>query len=197
MLQNYLIYLNLINKKLQNFFENQKSYIACKQGCAKCCKNAEFPYTEIEFKYLLEGYFKLPKDTQLLIMERICNLEAEKEKSNDDLFRYDCPFLINNSCSVYEYRGLMCRCFGLMTFWEDNAKTQVPFCAFQGLNYSNVVDFETKTISQEKFEKLGFETEPKAFNVSYKALTDTDFEESFKFKFGEKKALLDWFKETK
>lgn len=43
-LQKYVEYLVFINQKINNFFENQKDYIACKNGCAKCCKNAEFSY---------------------------------------------------------------------------------------------------------------------------------------------------------
>ena len=72
-------------------------------------------------------------------------------------------------------------------------KNQVPFCYAKGLNYSNVIDPETKQVSAEKFKLTGIEEEPLAFNVSYDFLTGKDFEEAFKFEFGEKKPLIDWF----
>ena len=57
-MENYLKYLEFIDSKLHKFFERQKDYIFCKKGCAKCCKNAEFPYSLIELKYLLTGFLK-------------------------------------------------------------------------------------------------------------------------------------------
>ena len=107
-------------------------------------------------------------------------------------FVYDCPFLINNECVVYNYRGIVCRSFGLMTVGEDG-KIKVPFCCYQGLNYANVMEEDGKHVSEEKFKKLGCKEEPTAFNVSYKFLTDPDFERGFNFSFGEKKPLIDWF----
>ena len=56
MFKNYELYLSQIDSKLKDFFERQKPYIHCKLGCAKCCKNAEFPYTRLEVTYLLNGF---------------------------------------------------------------------------------------------------------------------------------------------
>ena len=116
------------------------------------------------------------------------------ETNPDEKFRYDCPFLVNNSCSVYAFRGLICRCFGLMTFQSDkNTNLQAPFCAYQGLNYSNVLDTETHSISEEKFKENGFQAEPKAFNSGYASLIDDDFGTGFDFEFGDVKPMIDWF----
>ena len=52
MFENYEKYLEFLNLKLQGFFENQKPYIFCKKGCAKCCKNAQFPFSCVEVAYL-------------------------------------------------------------------------------------------------------------------------------------------------
>ena len=72
--------------------------------------------------------------------------------------------------------------------------SKIPFCAFEGLNYSNVVEPDTKIISTEKYKKLGENIpEPLAFNVGYKFLTSKDIEENFKIHFGDKKPLIDWF----
>ena len=83
-----------------------------------------------------------------------------------------------------------------MTKGADD-RIKVPFCCYQGLNYSNILNKKTKKLSQYKIKKLKLVDEPLGFNISYKFLTDPDFEKSFKFKFGEKKPLIDWFYEQK
>ena len=196
MLENYLTYLIFLNNKLSKFFNSQKQFIFCQKGCARCCKNAEFPYSEIELKYLLYGFMRLPKETQDKIEANIQKVVEEKSKFTGDNFHYDCPFLIDDVCSVYDYRGIVCRTFGLLTKGTDD-RIKVPFCCYQGLNYSNILNKKTKKLSQYKIKKLKLVDEPLGFNISYKFLTDPDFEKSFKFKFGEKKPLIDWFYEQK
>lgn len=191
MIQNYVTYLKFLDEKFTRFFNKQKPFIFCKKGCAKCCKNAQFPYSEIEVEYLLLGAWQLKPEIKKIVADNLARITEEKNKYEGEKFRYDCPFLINNECAVYDYRGIVCRSFGLMTVGA-NEKIQVPFCCFEGFNYSNVIDYETKKVSQEKYKALGVEEEPSAFNISYEFLTDSDFERGFNFTFGERKPLIDW-----
>lgn len=192
MLENYAKYLFFIQGKLNGFFEKQKPYIKCKKGCAKCCKNAVFPYSDIEVKYLMVGYSQLEKSVQDKIMQNIQNTLTLKKEFEGKEFLYDCPFLIDDACSVYNHRGIICRSFGLITNGADG-RMKVPFCCFEGYNFSDVVDFETKIVSMEKFKKLNIQQEPLAFNAGYHFLTDDDFARGFGFEFGDKKPLIDWF----
>ncbi len=192
MFKNYEKYLAFLNSKLASFFERQKPYIKCHKGCAKCCKNAEFPYSKTEFKYLLSGFLTLDKEVQDKIENNIKEIVDRKKEFKGDKFLYNCPFLIDDICSVYEYRGVVCRAFGLIESVK-NGNSKIPFCAFEGLNYSNVIDVEKKMITDEKFKASGIEQEPVSFNVGYKFLTDEAFENKYNFKFEEKKALIDWF----
>ncbi len=193
MLDNYIVYLNFITEKLNKFFERQKPFIFCKKGCAMCCKNAQFPYSKLEVDYLLFGYEKLDIKIKEQIMKNIENIKKEKSKfKGNDIFKYDCPFLINNECIIYEYRGIVCRTFGLISKGE-NGKIKIPFCAFQGYNYANVLDKNENKISAKKLEELKIKEEPVAFNINYKFLTNPDFERGFNISFGEKKALIEWF----
>ena len=192
MIENYITYLNFLSEKFNRFFDKQKPYIFCKKGCGKCCKNAQFPYSQIEFEYLMRGTLYFDLKTKEAVVSNIKSVMKAKENFQGKKFVYDCPFLINNECVVYNYRGIVCRSFGLMTVGEDG-KIKVPFCCFQGLNYSNVMEDDGKHVSEEKFKQLGCKEEPTAFNVSYKFLTDPDFERGFNFSFGEKKPLIDWF----
>ncbi len=192
MFENYEKYLEFLNEKLQKFFESQKPFIFCHKGCAKCCKKAQFPYSLLEIRYLLSGFLKLDKETQDKIEENLQSIVKKKKKFRGKVFKYECPFLIDDVCSVYEYRGVICRTFGLMTNTIEQ-KLRAPFCYEKGLNYSNVMNIRTRKISPRKYKKLGVKEEPLCFNVSYKFLTDRSFEEDFNIRFGEVKPLINWF----
>lgn len=196
--ENYINYLKFLKEKLSKFFIMQKPYIFCKKGCSLCCKNVQLPYSQIEFEFLMSGAAQLDEDTKNIVKQNIKNILAEKEKFHGEMFRYDCPFLINDVCTVYNFRGVICRSFGLMNVGSDG-RIKVPFCCFQGLNYANVTETENgeNTISVEKFKNLGVKEVPSAFNVNYEFLTDADFEQTFDFKFGDKKPLIDWLEDLK
>lgn len=198
MLDKYLVYLTFISNNIQKHFENQKDYICCKKGCSKCCKNAQFPYSEIEFKLIFEGLKKLEPDIQKQVLNNVDNTIIKKQRHNEkapqEKFKYDCPFLINNECSVYEYRGLICRTFGLMTFVIGNENTpNIPFCAYEGLNYSKVLDEAKNIISNQKCEESELKSEVMAYNVDYSTLINEETAKSFGFEFGEVKPLIEWF----
>lgn len=192
MLENYAKYLFFIQTKLNGFFEKQKPYIFCKKGCSMCCKNATFPYSSIEVQYLMLGFSSLDTATQDLVRNNIQSvIDAKKNYKGND-FKYDCPFLVNDACSVYNHRGIICRSFGLLHNGTDG-RMKIPFCCFDGYNYSNVVDLEKSYISLEKFNELDTDKKPLAFNTSYEFLTHSDFERGFNFSFGDKKPLIDFF----
>ena len=85
--------------------------------------------------------------------DKIAKIKQDKLNSTSSPFMHECPFLINNECSVYKYRGIICRTFGLLSS-KDDETPKVPFCAYEGLNYSNVLDTSINIISEEKFNKL-------------------------------------------
>lgn len=191
MLKNYINYLDFLDNKLETFFEKQKPFICCKKGCGMCCKNAQFPYTKIEMAYLMAGAWQLDLKTKKIIANNVKKIKLAKKRFKGKDFKYDCPFLINDVCSVYNYRGIICRSFGLLNVGADG-RIKVPFCCFQGFNYANVMEDGGNKISAEKCKKLGAKEEPVAFNTSYQFLTNTDFGKLFNFEFGETKTLIDW-----
>lgn len=190
--ENYEKYLKFVQEKLNKFFEAQSPYISCKKGCAFCCQNAQFPYSEMEFNYLVYGSLLLDKDVQAKVEANIEQILKNKKEFKGDVFKYDCPFLIDNSCSVYNNRGLVCRAFGLVELGKNN-KVKIPFCHELGLNYANVVDEEQQIISEEKYLALKEPKEPLSYNVGYDFMTSEKIEKTFDIQFGDKKPLIDWF----
>ena len=146
-LKRYKLYINTLQKMLDSYFEDQKEFIFCKKGCAHCCERGQYPYSRLEFDYLMIGFFKIEMEEQKAVIKRIQELKAEYEKcENKEKFMYRCPFLSEKKeCTLYSYRGIICRIFGLL---KPTQKEEIimPFCQSLGLNYSNVYNSAEKII---------------------------------------------------
>jgi len=189
----YKQYLNTISTVLNGYFEHQKDYICCKEGCSHCCETGQYPYSDIEFKYLLLGFFKVEINEQQKIIKRIKTLKEDyRNCKNKKDFSHRCPFLNENGvCTVYEHRGLICRTFGLITLHNDGKYT-LPFCYSLGLNYSKVYDGETKKIDYDKVKAFGYKNWPEAHRTNLKTLMSKEMFEGEPLNFGELKPLIEW-----
>ena len=173
-IERYQVYLKFIDKQLEKFFQEQAPYVFCKKGCCSCCQKGEYPVSAVEFSYMLIGAKMLPLEIVAEIENNMFRIKDEKERhESNDIFRYVCPFLVDNKCSIYNNRPIICRTHGLAFFSKDE-RIIVPACVNEGLNYSNVYDFETGSISQEKFKGLGIEQEPLAHNIALSFISDNN-----------------------
>lgn len=200
MMEVYEKYLEIIGGYLSKYFEQQKPYIFCKEGCSLCCETVVYPLSQQEFEYLMLGYGKLSEDKKEQIQANIKQIKEEKDKfkpeSSGEVFMHACPFLLNKSCSVYDYRGMICRSYGLMSYTvdeNDQEKYQMPYCVDQGLNFSSVYDPKTGTISSEMWKESGIAEEPVSYNIGLKFLLNNDITERLQLKFSEPKGIIDWF----
>ena len=195
--EKYCQFIRVISGLINEHFEDQKEYIHCKEGCSYCCKNGEYPCSRLEFEFLKIGFTTLPIDIQQKIINKVVRLKAEKSVFQGEKFVHECPFLIDDKCSVYNFRMIICRTFGLAYYEqsEDPEKPSTiksPFCMEQGLNYSDVFDKETKTFSREKYIQSGHKKEPVAYNLGLENLKTKFGKEVMDLDFGETKALLEW-----
>lgn len=195
MFELYEKYLEYIDAKIQKFFKQAEPYVFCKEGCSYCCEKGQYPFSELEFNYLLFGTLGLTPEETNEIDKNIIEIKKLQKENKEEQFLYRCPFLINKRCSVYKYRGIICRTHGL-AFYGENQDFKVPGCVDYGLNYSNVVDKDQKLISLEMFEKLGIENEPLAYNLSLKFLLNSEMAKILQLNFGENKLLIDWLQES-
>lgn len=189
-MEKYLVFLEYLMGSLNKYFKAQAPYIKCKEGCAKCCSNGNYPFSEIEVDLLKLGFNTLDTNTQEIILNNIRTIKEKKQLTGNEEFTYSCPFLINNKCSVYNFRGIICRTFGLI-YMKEGEKMQIPFCAFDGLNYSNILDKESGMLTLEKMHEQGITIEPKAYNIHYSTLTSDLIAKEFGFDFGEKGSLIE------
>ena len=196
-LEKYCQFLRIVQNRINEHFEEQKEYICCREGCSFCCQKGNYPCSEAEFNFLKLGFMKLDKETAQTVINKILQIKAEKQKSKEQNFSYECPFLKDNRCSVYEHRMLICRTFGLL-YYEDKSTAgeknifKMPFCIEKGLNYSSVYNFEKNSLSSELVKKLGYKTDPLAYNLSSEYLMQKFGKEIMNLDFGEVKPLIDW-----
>lgn len=194
MIKQYEKYLSELKQKLDICFSEQKDFIKCKQGCSLCCKFCYYPYSKLEYDYMRIGIKSLTKEQQEIITSKALKvLKDRKEfaKDNDIMtFTYDCPILINDTCGLYEYRGLLCRTFGLAFHdMDDEKKVKIPHCVNLGLNYSDLQKEAKGKFSKENIESTELKEKFKAYDLSYSALirdagVDIDF--------GDIRMLFEW-----
>ena len=177
MLKKYEKFLKEFDKKIKNYFEEQSEYICCKEGCSGCCEIGDYPFTQLEMMYLMEGYNALPPLVQAQVRNNLLTIKNNRVSAH---FFYKCPFLLDKKCSVYKYRGITCRTFGL-AYLTDKKTVKLPECVNEGLCYSKV-------------SKDGFLTvEPVGENLGLLNITNSELAKKYKLEFGMSRSLIDWF----
>ena len=161
MLKKYEKFLKELDKKLKKYFDEQSEYICCKEGCSGCCEVGDYPFTQLEMMYLMEGFKALPNDIKILVKNSLMQTK-------------------NNKCSVYKYRGITCRTFGLAYFTKDKI-VKVPECVHQNLCYSKVFK-DNELLTEPVKECLGL------FDI-----VDSKLAKKYKLEFGPSRSLIDWF----
>ena len=178
MLQRYEKFLEKLDKRLEKYFEEQCEFIKCKSGCSACCEVGEYPFSRLEIEYLMSGFVNLPFGIKHKIKEDIKHLKQENPKL------YRCPFLINNMCGLYKYRGIVCRTHGLAWYDESENRIRLPYCVNIGLNYSKVFDRETGEV---------FLQNPIRERLRIDSILKSPQAKSYQIECGEIRPLIRWF----
>ena len=126
-MQNYKDFLENFDLRLKNYFNQHKSHIHCHIGCSSCCEKGDYPISQLELEHLMQGYISLDNNTKINIQNNIKTMKRGEK----------CPFLINNKCSVYSYRPIICRVHGLAYILKTDC-VKIPYCANEYKNYSDV-----------------------------------------------------------
>ncbi len=178
MLKRYEKFLQKFDKRLERYFEEHCEFIKCRQGCSMCCEVGEYPFSRLEAEYLMQGFIKLPEEIKSKVKNNIKDLKQKHPKM------YQCPFLIDKSCCVYPYRGLVCRIHGLAWYDENENKIKLPYCVNKGLNYSKVFDRQTGEV---------FLPNPVTENLKIDSILRCEDAEIYNLEPGEIRPLIKWF----
>jgi Fe-S-cluster containining protein len=178
MLNRYRLFLEKFDQKLDKYFEEQCEFVKCKEGCSLCCEVGDYPFSRLEAEYLMSGFVKLPPEVKNKIKKEIKRLKLEKPKM------HRCPFLVDKKCSVYPYRGIVCRVHGLAWYDEDKEKIQLPYCVNKGLNYSKVFDREKGEV---------FILNPIKEHLRIDSILKSEEAEKYELECGEIRPLMNWF----
>jgi Fe-S-cluster containining protein len=120
--------------------------ISCRKGCGACCRQV-VPISQPEARHIAELIEQLPEPRKTQIKARFAAAEqqldgtdlphrmahsdtlddAERQQLAVDYFRQGiaCPFLEDESCSIYEHRPLVCREYLVITPAENCAQPTV------------------------------------------------------------------------
>ena len=128
-------FIKELDIRLKGYFESFGDNIKCKRGCSDCCERGDYPLSDVELAYLMQGFTELDIHRKAEVKENIKNMVKGGV----------CPFLINKECSVYSHRPIICRVHGLAYFYKDK-KVKIPYCVNNGKNFSDVCEGEIYTV---------------------------------------------------
>jgi Fe-S-cluster containining protein len=138
---------NTLNKKLPLWIEEKGLQFKCTE-CGACCTGAP-GYVWIT----KEDIQRLSKHLQIEekeLKEKYCRLVNGKYSLKEDLKTFDCIFLKNNKCSLYNARPKQCRTY---PFWNEVIKNkkswdeEVNFCP--GINHKDGKFFSKEEILEK------------------------------------------------
>ena len=160
----YIKFLDDLDNRLKKYFELHKEHVKCHLGCSACCEKGDYPLSQIELEYLMQGFIGLPDEIKKIVQDNIKNIEKGGV----------CPFLIDKKCSVYSYRPIVCRVHGIAYICHGEV-VKVPYCVNEGKNYADV------------YKNGEIEINPIKENLdTISLLKDYDF--------GEIRNLIDWIR---
>ena len=122
----YKDFLSQCDDKLEKYFDEYKEFILCKRGCCSCCEKGDYPLSQLELEYLMQGYIGLDDSIKMAVQSNLKNMKKGET----------CPFLINKECSIYPYRPVVCRVHGLAYLCKN--KVKVPYCTTESKNFSQI-----------------------------------------------------------
>lgn len=126
-----------ISKLTESLSNAHKNHMKCKNGCDLCC--IDFSIFPVEFYYILN------------------HLKNERLDSADHLREDVCVFLKNHSCTIYQFRPIMCRTQGFpLVYVNDDGEAELSAC------HLNFTDFDyndftlENTFPQDKYNSKLF-----------------------------------------
>ena len=81
MINRFQHYLEIVDIRLDEMFKQQAPFLKCKIGCAYCCREGDYPVSELEYVNMMLYYNQLHDNLKGAINENISSL-LEKKREN-------------------------------------------------------------------------------------------------------------------
>lgn len=129
-LKDYIALRNEIDQKCNKLWSLHHTHMKCNEGCSFCCQ--AFRIFPIEFHAIRDS------------------LTGQDLAVNNKHTREQCKFLIENKCSIYENRPIICRTHGypLIRLNEEAGAYEVSFCELNFTGFK-LEKFKQNNVFQE------------------------------------------------
>lgn len=104
--ERYQDLIRLLDQEFLRIKAEHGSRIRCRPGCAECC--LRFSVLPLEAAVLREAVETMAEEIQSLIRNQAVNQESPS-----------CPLLVDERCSAYDFRPVICRTHGLPLAYID------------------------------------------------------------------------------
>lgn len=99
-------------------------HLVCQAGCSGCCHH-HLSVFAVEAEVIREAVLVLPDDVRTIV-ESQAHEVVEREANRKSVA---CPLLVDDRCSIYESRPVICRTQGLPLLIEaEDGEQEVDFC---------------------------------------------------------------------
>jgi uncharacterized protein len=143
----YRLIVDQTDKLAASLEKKHRQHLQCRLGCAFCCMDySVFP---VEYYAILE------------------NLQNIEVSMNEKAGAEDCIFLVNNACTIYGFRPMICRTHGLpLLYMNDAGEWELSACEL------NFTDFEEEFHSENTFPQDRFNSKLFMLNKEFIALEE-------------------------
>lgn len=135
-LTDYSVLITQVDGLSARLTARYRAHLNCRAGCSSCCHHhlSFFPVEAANIRIAIES---LPDETQQVLQEQ-AEIVNERETRGEAVA---CPLLVNDQCSIYEARPVICRTQGLPLLYEAaDGNQEVDFCP---LNFTSEEAIET------------------------------------------------------
>src|SRR5262249_40745338 len=120
----YRQFIEQVDRLTARLASRYARHLACRAGCSGCCHH-HLSVFNVEAAAVREAIEALPEETRAVI-ERPAREVIARESNHEPVA---CPLLMNDRCSIYESRPLICRTQGLPLLIEaEDGEAEVDFC---------------------------------------------------------------------
>ena len=74
----YKDFIEKLDARLDLYFKKQAEFVCCKKGCSDCCEKGDYPLSELELKYLMQGFMSLDNETKLAVQQNFLEIKSKR-----------------------------------------------------------------------------------------------------------------------